>query len=181
MAGSEIKEKFKQLHNLNDVALLLGIAKSHLIYELYIRPDRKKYISFYIPKKSGGNRTIKSPIYPLKKIQSRLNEILQEVYNPRKTVHSFIKNENILRNAKPHVSKKWVLNIDLSEFFPTINFPRVRGLFIGKPYRLNESAATVLAQICCHESTLPQGAPTSPIISNMICSKLDAELYRLVV
>ncbi len=72
-----------------------------------------------------------------------------------------------------------MLNIDLKDFFPSINFGRVRGVFISKPYSLHADAATVLAQICCHDGELPQGAPTSPIISNMICKRLDNELYRL--
>lgn len=75
--------------------------------------------------------------------------------------------------------REWVLNLDLKNFFPSITFPRVIGLFKKKPYEIPSPAATVLAQICCFEDKLPQGAPTSPIVSNMICAKLDNELYRL--
>jgi len=75
--------------------------------------------------------------------------------------------------------REWVLNLDLKDFFPSITFPRVIGLFKKKPYEIDPPAATVLAQICCFEDKLPQGAPTSPIVSNMICAKLDNELNRL--
>jgi len=72
-----------------------------------------------------------------------------------------------------------VLNIDLSDFFPSINFGRVRGLFMHFPYNIPEGAATVLAQLCCHDNQLPQGAPTSPVVSNMICARLDSQLRLL--
>jgi hypothetical protein len=78
-----------------------------------------------------------------------------------------------------HLGREWVLNLDLKDFFPSITFPRVIGLFKKKPYEIPTPAATVLAQICCFEDKLPQGAPTSPIVSNMICAKLDNELHRL--
>ncbi len=77
------------------------------------------------------------------------------------------------------MGKKYVLNVDLKDFFPQINFGRVRGLFMAPPYKLPPTVATVLAQICCHENQLPQGAPSSPIISNMICAKMDSEFQRL--
>ncbi|MFC1989917.1 reverse transcriptase domain-containing protein [Chloroflexota bacterium] len=91
----------------------------------------------------------------------------------------FIPKHSICTNARAHLGREWVLNIDLKDFFPSITFPRIRGLFIAKPYEIAPDAATVLAQICCFEDKLPQGAPTSPIVSNMLCAKLDNELDRL--
>ena len=81
-------------------------------------------------------------------------------------------------NARVHAGAKFVLNADLKDFFPTINFGRVRGLFMAKPYNLNATVATLLAQIAC-DGSLPQGAPTSPAISNMICAKMDSQLQPL--
>jgi RNA-directed DNA polymerase len=78
-----------------------------------------------------------------------------------------------------HTRKRFVLNIDLKDFFPHITFKRVRGIFKNPPYNLNDEVATCLAQICCHEGKLPQGAPTSPIVSNMVCAKLDSKLRKL--
>lgn len=72
-----------------------------------------------------------------------------------------------------------MLNVDLQDFFPTINFGRVRGLFMAKPFGATPRVATILAQICCHDNSLPQGAPTSPVISNLICFRMDAQLLRL--
>jgi len=174
-----LRDRLRLLKTADDVSTLLGVDKSKLIYHLYLLPSGKRYTVFEIPKRSGGKREIKAPVSALKIIQRRLNEVLQQVYRPRATTHCFIRGENIVKNARVHVGKKWVFNIDLKDFFPTITFPRVRGLFINKPYLIEDAAATVLAQICCDDSKLPQGAPTSPIISNMICSKLDNELNRL--
>ena len=86
-----------------------------------------------------------------------------------------------MQNAELHKAKRFVLNVDLEEFFPSINFGRVRGLFMAQPYNLAPGPATVLAQIICHNNQLPQGAPTSPILSNMICTKLDGDLLKLAV
>ena len=84
-----------------------------------------------------------------------------------------------MSNAKKHTAQKFVLNLDLLDFFPSINFGRVRGMFMATPYNLNEKVSTVLAQICCFNNELPQGAPTSPIVSNMICAKMDSQLRIL--
>ena len=82
-------------------------------------------------------------------------------------------------NAEKHVARRWVFNVDLENFFPSINFGRVRGLFLAKPYGLPNQVATTLAQLCCYENQIPQGAPTSPVVSNMICRGLDYELAQL--
>src|SRR6185295_1316265 len=69
----------------------------------------------------------------------------------------------------------------LEDFFPSIHFGRVKGMFMSKPYELPLTVARDLANICCHPvtKTLPQGAPTSPVVSNMICGTLDFGLRKL--
>ncbi len=89
----------------------------------------------------------------------------------------YVKGRNIIQNAQRHKRKRWVLRVDLSNFFGQINFGRVRGLFLSMG--MAEEAATCVAQICCDGDSLPQGAPTSPVVSNMICMKLDRELGKL--
>jgi retron-type reverse transcriptase len=90
-----------------------------------------------------------------------------------------VKSRSIITNANQHIYRRFVLNIDLENFFGTINFGRVRGLLATYPYNMPKKLATVIAHICCYKKVLPQGAPTSPIISNMICRKMDSELRRL--
>jgi len=175
----ELKIAFYELKSPNDIAALLDIRFNRLVYHLYLVSSDKRYKTFTIPKKSGGERQISTPITALKIIQQKLNQVLQAVYQVKPSVHGFVQSKNIVTNAKAHVKKRYVLNLDLQDFFPSINFGRVRGMFMATPYHLPPDVATVLAQICCQDNQLPQGAPTSPIITNMICSKMDSHLQRL--
>lgn len=177
--GDELCRKFFALQTPQDIAGLLEVDHSRLIYHLYIVPDSSRYITFEIPKKSGGVRRISAPATALKIIQRKLNQVLQQVYKPKASVHSFVHGKSIVTNAQMHRRKRYVFNIDLKDFFPSINFGRVRGMFMAVPYELDPAVATILAQICCFNNQLPQGAPTSPIISNMICVKMDSQLLRL--
>ena len=175
----QLKEKFYKLSSAENIADLLEIHYRDLIYYLYRLPDIKKYYSFEIQKKNGKRRIISAPTTSLKILQQKLNCILSIVFPPKFSSHGFVKGRSIKTNAFTHVKRKYVLNIDLEDFFPSINFGRVRGMFMAYPYRLSAPVATVLSQICCYKNQLPQGAPTSPIISNMICAKLDSQLLYL--
>lgn len=176
-----LRSEFVNLSTPQDVASLLDVKYYELKYYLYILENSRKYFSFSIRKKSGGERQILSPSPSLKIIQSKLLQVLGSVYNPKATVHGFVKDKSIVTNASMHSSKRNLLNLDLLDFFAVINFGRVRGLFMSRPYGLNDKVATILAQICCHDNQLPQGAPTSPIISNMICARMDSQLLGLAV
>lgn len=175
----ELKRLFFSLHTPQDVSDLLEVPYEHLVYILYWGRRRYPYRTFHIRKKSGGLREISAPHPSLQILQSKLNGVLQLAYARKPSAHGFVTGRSILSNAKPHVGRRFVLNVDVEDFFPSINFGRVRGMFMAKPYNLHPSVATVLAQICCHKGHLPQGAPTSPIVSNMVCGRLDAELQRL--
>jgi RNA-directed DNA polymerase len=174
---AHLRRAFLGLKSRRDVAELLQTPYPSLVYYLYKASTR--YTSFKIPKRAGGYRDILSPVARLKTIQRRLNQVLQAVYEPKPAAHGFIAERSILSNATPHLGQRFLLNVDLERFFPTINFGRVRGVFLAKPFALPEEVATVVAQICCYEGTLPQGAPTSPVVSNLVCRHLDAELGTL--
>ena len=175
-----LKGEFLLATTRSDLSRLLEIDERRLLYILYGNPKRY-YKQFQIKKKSGGERTITAPLSSLKIIQKRLNYILGLVYSPRLSSHGFVPKagRSIVSNARAHLRSKIILNVDLENFFPTINFGRVRGVFLAKPFSFNPEVATILAQICCHEGFLPQGAPTSPIISNFICFKMDGQLQKL--
>jgi RNA-directed DNA polymerase len=98
-------------------------------------------------------------------------------------VHGFVVNPhyrgtycNILENAKPHIGKKQVLNIDLKDFFPSISSLQVKELFTSEIFNFNEEIAIALTLLTTYESALPIGSPASPVISNFICLQLDNEL-----
>lgn len=161
------------------LALLLGTTHSKLTYTLYGKGVDSQYTPFTIPKKNGDLRVIRAPSAQLKRLQRRVKIFLEKLYKPHDAASAFIAGRGIVFNAKQHVKKAVVFNIDLKNFYDHINFGRVRGILVAKPYSLRLDTATIIAHMCCANKILPQGAPTSPIISNMICRKLDRELSLL--
>ena len=175
----ELKQTFAALRTPRDVADLLEVEYHDLIFHLYRVPYARKYVTFEIQKRTGGTRKIEAPSSSLKILQRKLNHVLKCAHTQKPSVHSFLPGRSIKSNATVHLRRTYVFNVDLIDFFPSINFGRVRGMFKAVPYNLPEKVATVLAQVCCSQNTLPQGAPTSPMVSNMICAKMDSDLQRL--
>jgi RNA-directed DNA polymerase len=174
-----LREEFKKLNSPRAVAALLEVDYERLIYHLHKVPPSKRYTVFTIPKKSGAARKITAPISPLKILQKKLSFILSSVVDSKHSAHGFVRGRSIRTNSRVHADKKYVFTIDLENFFPSINFGRVRGLFMAPPFKFNAETATILAQICTFENSLPQGAPTSPVVSNILCRKIDQQLSRL--
>lgn len=176
----QLKDAFRALKTREDLAELLDVDDRGLRQILYSATFRNSlYYTFDIPKKSGGIRKITAPSTRLRTLQRRLLKILTALYTPKNSVHGFTKTRSICTNTKIHIRKRNLLNLDLENFFPSINFGRVRGIFLAEPYKCTTDVATVLAQLCCYNNELPQGAPTSPIVSNMICVRLDSHLIQL--
>lgn len=178
-SSDELVDRFAGLQTRADVAELLEIPYGHLNYILYRGRGSFPYRKFQIPKRAGGVREISAPTGSMLILQRKLHGILQLVYRPRPSVQGFVPERSILTNALEHASKRFVFNIDLEDFFPSINFGRVLGLFKARPYEVGEEAAVTLAQLCCEDNQLPQGAPTSPVVANMICGRLDRDLQHL--
>src|SRR5437016_3294230 len=128
----------KAATSLSDVARLLDFKPKAVAYILYKEPAATKYKSFQIPKRNGGQRTIKAPIESLKLLQRRLSDLLQDCVDEIDaaksrhdlTAHGFKRNRSIITNARRHRRRRWVFNLDLEDFFPSINFGRVRGFLI---------------------------------------------------
>jgi RNA-directed DNA polymerase len=172
----------------HDVAALLGYRPSALSFIVHVTPKAAKYTTFKIKKKGGGERSIDAPIPRLKGLQKRLASVLydclQEIEESDKRKnnlsHAYRRGFSIISNAKAHKSRRYVLNIDLENFFPSFNFGRVRGYFLtNNHFKLTEPVATLIAQIVCNDGVLPQGSPCSPIISELLTHFLDIRLVRL--
>jgi len=178
-SDEELINKFHKVNNFDTLADLLEFNVYGLkrIFD-EIKNQNRHYKEFFINKKSGEKRQILTPDYKLKLIQRRLAHIFSLIYIGRNSVHGFRRGKSIITNSEKHIHRKALLNLDLKDFFPTIHFGRVRGILQTRPYSLPKTGATLIAGFCCYKGKLPQGAPTSPIISNMICSRLDHELQQ---
>ncbi len=153
------------------------------------------YKQFQIPKKAGGFRNISAPMPKLKEAQHWILENLLNKLPVHINAHGFALEKSIASNARPHIKKEVLMNIDLKDFFPSIHYPRVKGMFRSLGY--NEKISTILALICTESETdeveldghkyfvksgnraLPQGAPTSPAITNYLCRRMDARFTGL--
>lgn len=186
-------EQYKKAEDLCGFAQILHLKPAQVSYAIY-KLDKpgypKKYDEFTIPKRSGGERSIKAPHDALKAIQKRLAEDLmlieQELEAKRIEkrncilAHGFKKKLSIITNGERHRHQRYVFNLDLKDFFPSINFGRVYGYFSkNKDFALNSKVAALIASIACHDNQLPQGSPCSPVISNLIAAVLDVRLNKL--
>ena len=172
----------------NEVAEFIGIRLIELTYVLYKEKVNNSYNTFKIPKKNGGFRTICAPKDKLKWIQKQLANKLMEVHsnylvdNNIKSVisHGFQKDKGIITNALVHKHKKYILNVDISDFFSSFHFGRVQGYFHkSKEFCFSKETSTIIAQLTCYDGRLPQGAPTSPVISNLIFNIVDLKILVL--
>jgi RNA-directed DNA polymerase len=166
-------------YDLDDLATELGCTAKQLGYYLYKRHLSGQYRQFEIAKKRGGKRLIKAPSTNLKLIQKSIARRLIDYKTFKPCVNGFLPDRNIVRNARPHIGQRFVLNVDLENFFGSISFARVYGMLTKAPFNFRKPVAAAIAKACTLDDALPQGAPSSPIISNLICSRLDSELSRL--
>lgn len=158
-------------------------------FQYFLDPARNRahYHTFFIPKKSGGVRTISAPRRMLKSLLTYTNRILQALYEAPACVTGFVPGKCVTDNAKPHIGHNYVFNADLEDFFPSIPQARVWATLQCPPFRFNRTVASALAGLCCTEvefrgetrNALPQGSPCSPVLTNIVCHNLDWKLGGL--
>ena len=202
MERKEIKHRVSQLQDKETLLQLLNnivkdeLSSDHMFsfsikqLSYYCNPNnlRGRYSHFSIPKKSGGQRSISAPSRGLAHILYYVNVMLKAVYQPSDYAMGFAEGRNVVDNASRHIGQNYVFNTDLENFFPSIEQPRVWKRFQLPPFNFNQQIASVLAGLCCIKEkkengefiyVLPQGAPTSPLITNAICDSLDRKLSGL--
>lgn len=137
----------------------------------------RMYEHFSIAKGPNKVRVISAPDKRLKFLQRKLAEKLAELYRPRHPVHGFVAKRSIKTNALAHLHRRYIVNIDLENFFPSITENRVAGMLSS--LGLDARVAEIITRICCNNAHLPQGAPSSPVLSNMICFRLDKQIMAI--
>ena len=156
----------------------------------YCNPNhvRRRYKHFSILKKSGKKRNIDAPARGLMSLLTYINKMLQAMYTPNDHAVGFIPGRSIVTGAKKHVNHRFVLNLDLKDFFTSIEKHRVFGRLRLAPFNFNIEIANTVAGLCCmrigdkeenYKYVLPQGSPASPTITNLVCEILDRRLAGL--
>jgi len=139
---------------------------------------RIRYSEARIPKRSGGTRRLLIPSDETKGIQRRVLRRLLARLRAHPAATGFERGRSIVDNARPHVGRHVVIKMDVIDFFPTTTAERVEAYF--RRIGWNRKAAALLTHVTTHEDGLPQGAPTSPRLSNLVNHGLDARLSRMV-
>ncbi len=137
----------------------------------------RMYNQFVVTSKHGKARRINAPDLRLKMLQRSIAKLLDQLYAPRNPVHGFVNDRSVITNASSHLRSKFIVNLDIENFFPSISENRVEGLL--RAIGIDDNVSSIIARICTRQGVLPQGAPTSPVLSNMICFRLDRELLAL--
>ena len=208
MESNEIQQRVQNLTSRIDLLALINDlqddyygSRPHKHFtarqiNIYCNPNIEsgRYVHFEIPKKSGKEpRHITAPSRRFRSMLFFLNKILQAHYNPKPCVTGFLPGKSIVDNALLHTNKHYVFNIDLKDFFPSIRRERVWKKLQCPPFNFTGDRlqlANTIAGLCCMKTdkvdgqgcpiyVLPQGAPTSPILTNIICERLDWQLTGL--
>lgn len=165
-------------------------------FNFYINPNHTqgRYREFYIPKRSGGRRRISAPrTGTYKHMLHALNLLLGSLYTPSLSAMGFAPGRSIVTGAEKHVGQHYVFNTDLRDFFPSVRRARVKARLLLPPFGFTEEVAIAVAGLCTVRVeapgddgqparpiyVLPQGAPTSPLLTNAVCDRLDRRLTGL--
>ncbi len=169
--------KVPPIYNLRHVRKIFRIKKRE--QDIFFGENRSSlYRNFSIPKKSGGVRQIEAPCKRLKEIQRWIKDEITDKFVVSEYATGFRKSMSIVDNARKHVGKELVINMDIKDFFPSVTYAEIFLMFAYIGYR--KDVAHLLTKLCTNaENVLPQGSPASPSISNHILLKLDKRLGKL--
>ncbi len=168
---------------LQQISDIIGVSVRQM-KELSFEPE---YHEFLIPKGNQKFRIIEAPVDILMELQRKFNKFLQAAYYLKQTKAAYgfimsIKNtknkKTILQNATRHLSNKYMLKIDLKDFFHQISKKRVYNMFCNPPFEFSNNTSQTLSNLFTYKGRLPMGSPTSPVLSNFACILLDNELLN---
>lgn len=160
------------IKNIDDLAHFTRLSSNKLNY--LSSSSKFLYKVYELPKKSGGVRIIAQPSRELKAVQAWILRNILDRLTSSDCSKGFEIGSSILDNAKPHIGSNYILNIDLKNFFPSISANKVYSVFSSLGYE--KKVCILLTNFCVYNGFLPQGAPTSPKLANLICSKLDSRI-----
>lgn len=192
----ELKKRFENILSIDDLVEVINYVHQELLAGDEISKDdvlsnadlsNKRYHTFSIRKKTGGERVINSPMGALGMMQKALRAIFAICVEIHPKAMGFTEGKSVVNNARLHIGKNYVYNIDLKDFFHSFKKWQVKRIFTQVPFQLPEEIANYLASLCVHtididgkkQQVLPQGAPTSPILTNILCRKMDIALDKL--
>lgn len=165
-----IEKSLPVIYNTQNLSALVGYKKNFIkkaaLYTSYF------YRSFDVRKKNGGVRHLKEPLPSLKEIQCWILENILYEIPVSKFAKAYIRDRNLVQNVKYHKNKDFVLTIDIKDFFPSIKRVFIERILLNQGYSSNIS--NLLSKLCCCDDHLPQGAPTSPYLSNIYLTDFDA-------
>ncbi len=156
----------------------------HDLHGLQAIAERPGYRHFTIPKSDGSQRTIETPHLALKEVVSALASHLQDVYYSLRPAcsHGFIKSGfrgasyHIVSNASAHLGCRYLVNIDLDDFFHQVSTEKVKRIFEMDRFNFSHETEDLLTKLVCYQDRLPMGSPSSPVLSNFAMLAADEEL-----
>lgn len=170
-----LKNNVPIIFEFNHLSLLLGRTRPFLATA--VNSTESLYREFKIPKRNGDYRVISAPYPSLLEIQNWIYDNILKNVPINSSAHGFVYKKSIVTNAKIHLGQKELLKLDLKDFFPSIKINRIISIFNHLGY--NNKVSFYLASLCTLNDELPQGAPTSPMLSNIVAYRLDKRLISL--
>ena len=174
-----------KVHDVTELCRYVGVP----FYEIEKCINQPRYNEILLNKKDNkGKRLIQVPSLSLKLIQRRLNIGLGAIYSLIRPehVHGFVRGDKINRigivsNASVHVGRPFLLNMDLKDFFQSVRASRVQQVLKSHVFPLDDHLSAAVALLSCYQGRLPQGASTSPVLSNLVCLAMDERLRVLAI
>ena len=176
-AKNLIDKGFPVIYNSSNLSALVGYKRSYIKRAIY--STDYFYREFQIKKKNGKNRTIKEPLPSLKEIQHWILTNILYKFQVSRFAKAYIPTRSLLENVRFHKGQEKVICIDLDNFFPSIKEKHIFQIFLNFGY--SNRVAEVLSKLCCNNGSLPQGAPTSPQLSNIYMFDFDANISKFCI